>query len=165
MAIQGNNSPGLLLTSINNGDTWTVNSSNPGIMSVAYGNGIFLGTGNGGVWKSTNGINWTKVSTTYVGNIIYSSPEGYFFSTYSGVSKDGIYWMPYGSGTYIYTYYPFLETVSSGTGVVLAAGSGQQLSSTYIPGFYASNPHLLNVGTATSFTLQLDSAGSGSISQ
>jgi hypothetical protein len=134
-------------------------------MSVAYGNGIFLGTGNGGVWKSTNGINWTKTSTTYVGNIIYSSQEGCFFSLQNGVSKDGVYWMPYGPDTHYYYYVDFSisSIASSGTGLLYEGA--QQLSSTYIPSFYASNPHLLNAGTASSFTLQLDTAGSGSISQ
>jgi hypothetical protein len=165
MAIQGNNLPGLLLTSIDGGNTWTANNSNPGIMSVAYGNGIFLGTGNAGVWKSSNGINWTQTSTTSVGNIIYSSLEGYFFSTQYGVSKDGTYWMAYGPGTHSWSGYDYNNSASSGTGVVLLAGSGLQLSTTFIPSFYASNPHLLNVGTVSSFTLQLDSAGSGSISQ
>jgi hypothetical protein len=161
MAIQSYNTPGLLLTSINGGDTWTVNSSNPGIMSVAYGNGIFLGTGNGGVWKSTNGINWTQTSTTYVSNIIYSAPEGCFFSNDNGVSKDGIYWMQYGNWM---GWNSNSGPASSGNGVIFSS-TGQQLLTTYIPAFYASNPHLLNVGTATSFTLQLDSAGSGSLSQ
>jgi len=161
MAIQGNSLPGLLLSSTNNGDTWTTNNSNPGIMSVTYGNGIFLGTGNGGVWKSTNGINWTQTSTTYVGNITYSSTDGCFFSVFSGISKDGIYWMPYGQGAT--TFFSSI-IASSGTGVIFLP-SGQQLSTTFIPSFYADNRHLLNVGTVSSFTLQLDSAGSGSISQ
>jgi hypothetical protein len=166
MAIQANNSPGLLLTSINGGDTWTVNSSNPGIMSVAYGNGFFLGTGNGGVWKSTNGINWTRISTNFVGNISYSSPEGCFFSIDNGVSKDGVYWMQYGEGTRAYGGIGGGgPPVSSGTGMLFFPGSGQQLSTTYIPSFYARNPRLLNVGKATSFNLVLDAASSGSISQ
>jgi hypothetical protein len=163
MAIKSSSSvTGLLLTSIDGGNTWTANNSNPGIMSVAYGNGIFLGAGNGGVWKSTNGINWNQSSTTYVGNIIFSSQEGCFFSQQNGVSKDGTYWMPYGPGTY--SGENDLGPISSGTGVIFSS-LGQQLSSTFIPSFYASNPRLLNVGRASSFTLQLDTAGSGSISQ
>jgi len=164
MAISSYSTSVQLLFSTDGGTTWSLNNSNPGIMSVAYGNGIFLGTGNGGVWKSTNGINWTQTSTTYVGNIIYSALEGCFLSVNNGVSKDGVYWLPYGPGTYAGSYNGQVP-VSTGTGIIFVPGSGQQLLTTYIPSFYASNPHLLNVGTATSFTLQLDSAGSGSISQ
>ncbi len=163
MAIEASSYPILFLFSYDGGNTWTVNNSNPGIMSVAYGNGMFLGTGNEGVWKSSNGINWTQTGNTYLGNIIYSAPEGCFFSQYNTITKDGLYWMSLGPGNYPWSNNN-LGPVSSGTRLIFNS-SGQQLSTTYIPSFYASNPHLLNVGTATSFTLQLDSAGSGSISQ
>ena len=162
MSIQSDYKPVLLLTSIDGGNTWTANNSNPGIISIAYGNGIFLGTGNGGVWTSSNGINWTKTSSKDVGFVIYSQ-EGYFFSGQNGVSKDGNYWLPYGYGTYQWGDNP-LVPVSSGSGLIFLK-SGQQVSSTYIPPFYASSPHVLNVGNASDFTLQLDTANSGSISQ
>jgi hypothetical protein len=160
MAVSSYSTPIRLLYSTDGGDTWTVNNSNSEIASVAYGNGIFLGTGNG-VWKSTNGINWTKISSTYVGNIIHSSLEKLFFSVSGGVSKDGVYWMGYGEGTWGDNN---SKPVSSGTGVLFQSG-GQQFSTTYIPSFYAGMQRSANVGKAISFTLILDYIGSGSFTQ
>ena len=62
---------------------------------MVYGNGIFLGRGTSGVWKSTKGINWQKAP--FLSNVIdlaFSAPENLFFSNL-GVSKDGLYWIGY----------------------------------------------------------------------
>ena len=86
--------PLLLLYSTNGGDTWIALPSNPSITSVAYGNDVFLGSGPNGLWKSTNGIDWQKISSNWYGKLVFSSNEKLFFS-YKGVSKTGTEWVAY----------------------------------------------------------------------
>ena len=139
-----------LCYSTNSGDTWMKSSNNPGIVRVVYGNGIFLGSGTSGVWKSTNGINWQKVSSlSNVTDLAFSAPENLFFSNL-GVSKDGLYWVGYGGdfGGGEDLYY-----ISSGTGVIFFGS--QQLSLTKIPRLGYISPNKATVNKPASFQIQV----------
>ena len=121
--------------------------NNPGIASVAYGNGTFIGTGQGGVWRSTNGIAWTKISSINVGQIIYSTPEKLFFTSIGGVSKDGTYWLPYGNISAATYSQPI---ISSQSGVIYHAGN-YQLTTNVVPGAANITPRQATVGRPATF--------------
>jgi len=95
VASQGGGQQGVLVYSTDNGATFTQNTADSGIASVAFGNGIFLGSGANGLWSSQDGAVWTNVSDTTPGQLIYSAKEKLFFSSMGGVSKDGKYWQGY----------------------------------------------------------------------
>ena len=122
-----NDQPVKLCYSTNGGDTWTASPSNPGITSVAYGNDVFLGSGPDGLWKSTNGIDWQKISSNWCGNLVFSSYEKLFFS-FKGVSKTGTEWVDY-----FHANPSWSETtpVTTNTGVILLGGF--QLTPTSFP--------------------------------
>jgi hypothetical protein len=121
-------------------------------VNVVYGNGMFLGSGISGVWKSTNGINWQKVSSlSDVTNLVFSAPENLFFSNI-GVSKDGLYWVGYGDWLSAGSSDPW---VSSGTGLIFRGN--QQFTLTKIPRLY-HGPLQSNKATANkpaSFQIQV----------
>lgn len=142
LACSYNDDPVGLCYSTNSGDTWIQAPNNPGILRVAYGNGIFLGSGPSGVWKSTNGIDWQKVSSlASIESLMFSSPENLFFSNL-GVSKDGLYWVECPSAT-----------VSSGTGLLF--GYYGQLSTTKVPNLYDSSNKKATVNKPASFQIQV----------
>ncbi len=152
LACAYNNDPVSLFYSTNSGDTWILSPTNPGIVNVVYGNGMFLGSGISGVWKSTNGINWQKVSSlSDVTNLVFSAPENLFFSNI-GVSKDGLYWVGYGDWLSAGSSDPW---VSSGTGLIFRGN--QQFTLTKIPRLY-HGPLQSNKATANkpaSFQIQV----------
>jgi len=143
------NDPAGLFYSTNSGDTWFQSPTNPGIVRVVYGNSMFLGSGKSGVWKSTNSIDWQKVSSlSNVTNLAFSTPENLFFSNL-GVSKDGLYWVGYGdwfSGTD--------PLVSSGTGLIF--GGNQQLALTKIPRLWYGSSNKASVNKPASFRIQVE---------
>jgi hypothetical protein len=143
-----NNDAVSLCYSTNSGDTWIKSPNNPGITSVAYGNGIFLGGGSAGLWKSTNGIDWQKVYDLYMPTLTFSSPENLFFSNL-GVSKDGLYWAGYGND------YNFLDSsiFSSGTGLIF--GRSQQLTPTKIPRLNSNSSQKASVNKPASIQIQV----------
>jgi hypothetical protein len=155
LATNSNYSPNLpikLLYSTNGGDTWTESASNPGISSVAYGNNVFLGSGPNGLWKSTNGIDWQKISSTYFGDLIFSSNEKLFFSNIAGISKTGTEWVAY--DRYNNDYSP---PVSTNTGVVMVYD--YQLSPIEIPSYsekYYGIPRKAIVGKPFSFNISVN---------
>lgn len=131
MALSGYNDPISVLRSIDNGNSWSIIPKAPELIRVAFGNGIFLGTTNDGVFKSADGITWTRVSRDYHGQIIFSAKENLFFTS-SSVTKDGVVWLDYENSW----------SGVSNSSVVASSGSGvvfldrYQLSSTYIPTYY-----------------------------
>ena len=142
--------PAGLCYSTNSGDTWIKTPTNPGIVRVAYGNGLFLGSGNSGIWKSTNGIDWQKVSSnSNIRTLMFSTPENLFFSNL-GVSRDGLYWA--GFGDYLNSS-EWDSFVSSGTGVIFYGGS--QLGLTKIPRLWDNSPKKATVNKPASFRIQV----------
>ena len=150
LACSYNDDPAGLCYSTNSGDTWIKTPTNPGIVGVAYGNGLFLGSGNTGLWKSTNGIDWEKVSSNpNIRNLLFSTPENLFFSNL-GVSRDGLYWA--GFGDYLNNdWSPF---VSSGTGLIFCYNS--QLGLTKIPHLWDNSPKKATVNKPTSFQIKVE---------
>jgi hypothetical protein len=149
LACSYNSDPVGLCYSTNSGDTWRQAPNNPGILRVAYGNGIFLGSGLSGVWKSTNGIDWQKVSSpASIQSLMFSSPENLFFSNL-GVSKDGLYWV----GSDHDSDFSSLPLVSSGTGLIF--GGDKQLSITKIPRLYNRSSQKATVNKPASFQFQV----------
>lgn len=147
LACAYNDDPVGLCYSTNAGDTWIQSPNNPGIIRVIYGNGIFLGSGISGVWKSTNGIDWQKVSSlSNVSNLAFSAPENLFLSNL-GVSKDGLYWVGYNGGD------SYGNIVSSGTGVIFSGS--RQLSLTKIPSFWDNKPKKATANKPASFRIQV----------
>jgi hypothetical protein len=135
-----------LCYSTNSGETWIKAPNNPGILRVAYGNGMFLGSGSSGVYKSTNGIDWQKISSlSNVGSLMFSVPENLFFSNF-GVSKDGLYWVDYDNGSNS-------QLVSSGTGLIFAYD--KQLSITKVPHLYGISSRKASVNKPASFQIEV----------
>ena len=115
---------GTILTSSDNGTTWTLQSSgvNSTLFGVTYNNGLFVATGTSGtVLNSNDGINWTDHTSTsntphffkdnaYLNNMywavndngsIFSSSDGKIWtSKYTG-NKDGFYSITYGNNKYV----------------------------------------------------------------
>jgi hypothetical protein len=140
-----------LCYSTNSGDIWIKTPYNPGITKAAYGNGIFLGSGSSGFWKSTNGIDWQKISSQVSSSgLVFSTPQNLFFSDL-GVSKDGLYWVGYGEG--FFGSYGGDPLVSSGTGLVFC--DNQQLTLTKIPRFWDSSSRKATVNKPTSFQIRV----------
>jgi hypothetical protein len=151
MSLSAYQVPDLLLYSTNGGNSWTVDNNNPGLLSLAYGNGKWVGSGNNGVYSSSNGIKWTQISSIDVGSISFSPKDGYFFSANNGASSNGIYWTAFQG---VWGNWGNAGAVSSGTGLLFFGSS--QLSTNFIPSFYASS-HQLTVGKATNITIPVDS--------
>jgi hypothetical protein len=144
------NSAGLCY-STNSGDTWIKTPTNPGIVRVAYGNGLFLGGGNTGLWKSTNGIDWQKVSSNAnIRTLMFSTPENLFFSNL-GVSRDGLYWAGFGDYVDGSDYNRF---ASSGTGLIFCYDS--QLGLTKIPRLWDNSSKKASVNKPASFRIQVE---------
>ncbi|MCP4220883.1 MAG: hypothetical protein GY765_40015 [bacterium] len=117
----------MILTSTNLGVTWSVANARTGdvydddIYKVTYGNGIYIaGDEGGGVWRSTDGQNWTR---TISGNAFRDMEFGngeFLGCTVSGRiyrSTDGITW----SYQYIGRH---LVALHYGNGMWVVAGSG-----------------------------------------
>jgi hypothetical protein len=151
LACSYNDDPAGLCYSTNSGDTWIKTPTNPGIVRVAYGNGLFLGSGNSGIWKSTNGIDWQKVSSnSNIRTLMFSTPENLFFSNL-GVSRDGLYWAGFGDYVDGSDYNPF---ASSGTGLIFCRDS--QLGLTKIPRLWDNSPKKATVNKPASFQIQVE---------
>lgn len=120
-----------LLRSTDKGNTWSFVNKAPGLLHVAFGNGIFLGTANEGVFKSTDGLAWSRVAKEYRGRIIFSAKEKLFFTS-SGVTKVGEDWLDYENSWTGVSNSSVLA--SSGHGVVFL--NNYELSQTYIPTYY-----------------------------
>jgi len=139
-----------LFYSTNGGDFWSESRSNPGISSVAYGNNVFLGSGPDGLWKSTNGVDWQKISSTNYHKLVFSTNEKLFFSSI-GVSKTGTEWIPY-DGVDGMDWQP----VTTNTGVVMIGNS--QLTLTTIPSYWEKsqfNTRKAIVGKPFSFNISV----------
>jgi len=150
LACSYNDDPAGLCYSTNSGDTWIKTPTNPGIVRVAYGNGQFLGSGNSGIWKSTNGIDWQKVSSnSNIQTLMFSTPENLFFSDL-GVSRDGLYWAGFGDGL----NNDWSPLVSSGTGLIF--GYDEQLGLTKIPRLWDNSPKKASVNKPASFRIQVE---------
>lgn len=144
---------GILLYSTDGGVSFYKNTSNSDIVSVAFGNNAYLGSGLNGVWSSVDGITWSQISTISVGQLIYSSPERLFFSSQAGVSTNGQYWL---SGNNSLKNYFDTPIVSSGNGVIYLGN--QQLSTSKIT--YASSGRFNAVaGTSTNITCTFSGSG------
>jgi len=94
---------GLVLTS-QDGTTWRGSSTPITITALTYGNGLFVGVGDGAILTSPDGVTWTYVVTesaqlravTYVeyGSIV--SPTNLFIAVGNGGNNDSIYTSPDG---------------------------------------------------------------------
>jgi len=143
-----------VLNSTNAGKSWQFVTNAPRLTSVTYDglNGRFVGAAANGVWASTNGFsNWQRLSTINVGGIVYSANRKLLFSTFRGVSSNGVAWLPYAD--YAYSSYDEesdatlvepsrLVLNAAGNLIFLSAGgSSRQLSTVYVPSADALNQH------------------------
>ncbi len=92
---------GLIISSDDLGDTWTIRKAkvfnSPDLYEVVFGNNMFLVVGETGeIWKSSDGISWTKSASLHVGCRCITFGNGWFMvgSVPKKVyrSTDGINW-------------------------------------------------------------------------
>ncbi len=73
--------------------TWTTQTtpSSIDLTEVAYGNGVFVASGIGGLWRSTNGVNWIEVISDANSNMTLTFGDGLFvIGRASGGASDTI---------------------------------------------------------------------------
>jgi len=149
----------LVMRSTDAGQTWTVVTGAPELRSITYDtrNARFVGSGGTGVWTSADGgISWRRVSTSNVGAVHFAASQNLLFSAHGGVSQDGANWLPYFEEYYIDES---AGIFANATGSVVFRGSGyngQQLSSTYVPTFWAERIQRGRVNAAFSYDLRVD---------
>lgn len=123
-------SNGAIMTS-RDGINWTrqYSGTNEHLFGVAYGNGVFVVTGNAVTLTSTNGFNWTLGSwRTWHYSLGLSYVNGIFMSVGKGgaihTSPDGITWAQGDTGTSYDLY-----GCSYGNGRYVAVGTGGTIRS------------------------------------
>lgn len=135
----GTGTHGAILTSVDDGLTWTSQTDNAWgyLYSVAYGNGLFVAVGiNGIILTSPDGVNWTvqpasgSLFTDTLNGISYI--EGEFIATGHGgkiwTSTDGVTW-----SKEFYTSVP-LNGIAYGDGLYVTVGdSGKVLGAATLP--------------------------------
>lgn len=100
VAVAGGNTTnsGAIVTSTNNGLTWSVQPFTAFYTSVCYGNGIFMAFADGDCYTSDNGIGWTKkgvVDYYPMYGLAYHNISG--IDTYVGVGYPDDFTDPYGT--------------------------------------------------------------------
>ncbi len=147
---------GTIITSIDNGTTWTQQSS-PILADTAstgspliYGNGLFVfGDSDGNITVSNDGVNWSTVDTTAMGGLgvqaLSQYAGGLFIACGSAgtiaTSPDGVTWTPQTSGvsaglTSVYASPGlFLIGATDVTDVILSSPDGVTWTPRTLPGF------------------------------
>ncbi|HKQ39069.1 MAG TPA: hypothetical protein VJ063_13410 [Verrucomicrobiae bacterium] len=132
VAVTGDFNSGAIYTSTDR-ENWQLRQSTPGnLTGLAYGNGVFVATGNNSAWVSQDGVTWRPVNTGvsfWLPEVIFS--QGKFVAVGGqhenfaplkplvSVSTNGVDWVnvnPPGE--------PFLRGVACGNGTFVANGDG-----------------------------------------
>ena len=116
-----------------NGRTWNKANVNTSVEGVAYGNGVWLATG---IYRSTDGKNWTQLSTANCRNVIYA--DGYWITGGYGL------WFSFNGEKWIQSDLPSGGNILSYANGICITSLERDYSSCRLPrGLYYSVPKAL----------------------
>ncbi len=150
----------MIISSDDLGDTWTIRKArifdSPDLYKVAYGNNMFLAIGEtGDIWKSDDGISWTKSASLNSGCrsitfgngwFMVASVPGSIYRSTNGVNWTGSY--P-GSNTNIKSiHYGNSKWVAVGNKILTSTNDGASWTTQVTLAEYGIVEHLYSVASA-----------------